>query len=40
VGKPIQSADFTRKTKDDLMLRVREAMSAAAPGTMGGDSRG
>jgi 1-acyl-sn-glycerol-3-phosphate acyltransferase len=40
VGKPIQSADFTRKTKDDLMVRVRAAMSAASPGTMGGDSRG
>jgi 1-acyl-sn-glycerol-3-phosphate acyltransferase len=40
VGKPIQSADFTRKTKDDLMMKVRAAMSALSPGTMEGDSRG
>jgi len=40
VGEPIQSADFTRKTKDDLMIRVREAMSSVSPGTMGGDGRG
>ncbi|MGD9369606.1 MAG: lysophospholipid acyltransferase family protein [Desulfobacteraceae bacterium] len=27
VGNPIQASDYTRKTKDDLMARVHEAMS-------------
>lgn len=26
VGLPVQSSDYTRKTKDDLMVRVRNAM--------------
>lgn len=30
VGNPIQTSDYTRKTKDDLMARVREAMSEVA----------
>lgn len=30
VGNPIQASDYTRKTKDDLMARVREAMSEVA----------
>jgi 1-acyl-sn-glycerol-3-phosphate acyltransferase len=30
VGNPIQTSDYTRKTKDDLMTRVRAAMSEAS----------
>jgi 1-acyl-sn-glycerol-3-phosphate acyltransferase len=40
VGKPIQSADYTRKTKDDLMKQVRAAMSEISTRTMEGDGRG
>jgi 1-acyl-sn-glycerol-3-phosphate acyltransferase len=39
VGKPIQSADYTRKTKDDLMEQVRAAMSALSTDPMEGDGR-
>ena len=40
VGKPIQSADYTRKTKDDLMEQVRAAMSELSTDRMEGDGRG
>lgn len=40
VGKTIQSSEFTRKTKDDLMTHVRAAMSEASSKNMGGDARG
>ena len=35
---PIQSSDYTRKTKDDLMNRVREAMGAVLPSASGGEA--
>lgn len=40
IGSPIQTSDYTRKTKDDLMARVRGAMAdlyASAAPTGGGD---
>lgn len=40
MGKPIQSADYTRKTKDDLMEHVRSAMSEISTNINGGDSCG
>jgi 1-acyl-sn-glycerol-3-phosphate acyltransferase len=40
VGVPIESADFSRKTKDDLMAKVRTAMLEMMPETARGGSHG
>ncbi len=40
VGEPIQSSEFTRKTKDDLMMHVQAAMSEASARAEEGDGRG
>ena len=40
VGQPIQSADYTRKTKDDLMLHVRDAMADISSRIKEDDHRG
>jgi 1-acyl-sn-glycerol-3-phosphate acyltransferase len=40
IGRPVETASFTRKTKDDLMVTVRTAMQEMMPGTPRGNPHG
>jgi 1-acyl-sn-glycerol-3-phosphate acyltransferase len=40
IGRPIETASFSRKTKDDLMVKVRTAMQEMISKTAQGNHHG